>query len=158
MVCTAITVIVLAVVDYSYQRFEYFKSLRMTKHEVKQEHKQSEGDPLIKRRIREIRRERAQKNIVQNVQQADVIITNPTHYSIAIKYDADSMPAPMIMAKGQDLIAMKIREIAAEYDIPLVENAPLARALYKVDEMAYIPAEHYQAVAKIIGYLSLIHI
>ena len=153
MVCTAITVIVLAVVDYSYQRFEYFKSLRMTKHEVKQEHKQSEGDPLIKRRIREIRRERAQKNIVQNVQQADVIITNPTHYSIAIKYDADSMPAPMIMAKGQDLIAMKIREIAAEYDIPLVENAPLARALYKVDEMAYIPAEHYQAVAKIIGYV-----
>jgi len=153
MVCTAITAIVLAVVDYSYQRFEYFKSLRMTKHEVKQEHKQSEGDPLIKKRIREIRRDRAQKNIVQNVPQADVIITNPTHYAIAIKYDADSMPAPMIMAKGQDLMAKKIREIADEHDIPLVENAPLARALYKVDEMEYVPAEHYEAVAKIIGYV-----
>ena len=153
MICTAITAIVLAVVDYSYQRFEYFKSLRMTKHEVKQEHKQSEGDPLIKKRIREIRRDRAQKNIVQNVPQADVIITNPTHYAIAIKYDADSMPAPMIMAKGQDLMAKKIREIADEHDIPLVENAPLARALYKVDEMEYVPPEHYSAVAKIIGYV-----
>ena len=153
MVCTAVTAIVLAVVDYSYQRFEYFKSLRMTRHELKEEHKQSDGDPLIKRRMREIRRDRAQKNLAQNVAQADVVITNPTHYSIAIKYDADSMPAPMIMAKGMDLMAMKIREIAEESEIPLVENAPLARALYKVDEMQYIPPEHYEAVAKIIGYV-----
>jgi len=153
MVCTAITAIVLAVVDYSYQRFEYFKSLRMTKHEVKEEHKQSEGDPLIKRRIREIRKSRAQKNIAQNVPKADVIITNPTHYAIAIKYDAMSMPAPMITAKGADLMAKKIRDLADEHDIPMVENAPLARALYKVDEMEYVPAEHYEAIAKIIGYV-----
>ncbi len=153
MICTAVTAIVLAVVDYSYQRFEYFKSLRMTKQEVKDEHKQSEGDPLIKRRMREIRNARAQKSIMQQVPQANVIITNPTHYSIAVKYDADSMPAPMIVAKGMDMMAMKIREIATEHDIPLVENAPLARALYKVDEMQYVPAEHYEAVAKIIGYV-----
>lgn len=153
MVCTAITAIVLAIIDYSYQRFEYMKSLRMTKHEIKEEHKQSEGDPLVKRRMREIRRDRAQRNIIQNVQQADVIITNPTHYAIAIKYDAESMPAPMIMAKGQDLIAKKIREVGEEHDIPLVENPPLARALYKVDEMEYVPSEHYEAVAKIIGYV-----
>ncbi len=153
MICTAVTAIVLAVVDYSYQRFEYFKSLRMTKQEVKDEHKQSEGDPLIKRRMREIRNARAQKSIMQQVPQANVIITNPTHYSIAVKYDADSMPAPMIVAKGMDMMAMKIREIATENDIPLVENAPLARALYKVDEMQYVPSEHYEAVAKIIGYV-----
>lgn len=153
MVCTAITAIVLAVVDYSYQRFEYFKSLRMTKHEIKEEHKQSEGDPKIKQRIREIRRSRAQKNIAQNVPKADVIITNPTHYAIAIKYDAQSMPAPMITAKGQDLMAAKIRELAEEHDIPMVENPPLARALYKVDEMEYVPAEYYETVAKIIGYV-----
>lgn len=153
MVCTAITAIVLALIDYSYQRFEYYKSLRMTKHEVKEEHKQTEGDPLIKRRIRDIRRERAKRNLVSNVKKADVIITNPTHYSIAIEYDADSMPAPMIVAKGMDLMAMKIREVAEENEIPMVENAPLARALYKVDEMEYVPAEYYEAVAKIIGYV-----
>jgi flagellar biosynthetic protein FlhB len=153
MICTAITAIVLAVIDYSYQRFEYFKSLRMSKHELKEEHKQSEGDPIVKRRIREIRRARAQKNIAQNVPKADVIITNPTHYAIAIKYDADTMPAPMITAKGQDLMAAKIRELAEEHDIPMVENAPLARALYKVDEMEYVPHEHYEAIAKVIGYV-----
>ena len=125
----------------------------MTKHEVKEEHKQAEGDPLIKRRIKEIRRDRAQKNLAQTVPQADVIITNPTHYAVAVKYDSISMPAPMVTAKGQDLMAQKIREIADEHDIPIVENAPLARALYKVDEMDYVPAEHYEAIAKIIGYV-----
>lgn len=152
MVCTAITAIVIALIDYSYQRFEYFKSLRMSKHELKQEHKQSEGDPLIKRRLRDIMRSRAQQNIKKNVPTADVIITNPTHYSIAVKYN-ETMPAPMVVAKGLDLIAMKIREIAEEHDIPMVENAPLARALYKVEEMQYIPEAHYDAVAKIIGYV-----
>lgn len=153
MICTAITIIVIALIDYSYQRFEYFKSLRMTKHELKEEYKQLEGDPLVKRKIREIRNARLQNNITQNVPKADVIITNPTHFAVAIKYDESTMPAPMVTAKGMDLIAQAIREIAEESDIPIVENPPLARALFKVKEMSYVPVEHYEAVAKIIGYV-----
>jgi flagellar biosynthetic protein FlhB len=153
MICAAIFAIILAVLDYSYQRYEYFQSLKMTKHEVKEERKQTEGDPLIKKRIREIRMSRAKHNIKKNVLKADVIITNPTHYSIAIRYDQSTMNAPMVVAKGLDLIALMIRELAQENDIPIVENPPLARALYKIDEMEYIPEQHYEAVAKIMGYV-----
>jgi len=154
MVCITITVIVIAVIDYSYQHYEYYKSLRMTKQEVKEEHKQAEGDPIIKARIRQLRKAQAKNNLNKNVPKADVIITNPTHFAVALQYDHETMPAPKLVAKGQDLIALKIREMAEELDIPIVENPPLARALYKkTDEMQYIPIEHYDAVAKIIGYV-----
>lgn len=153
MICVAITAIILALIDYSYQRYNYYQELKMTKHEVKEEHKQLEGDPLIKRRIRELRMSRAQNNIMQNVPKADVIITNPTHFAIGIQYN-EEMVAPKIVVKGLDNLALKIREMAEEEDIPIVEDKPLARALYyKAEIEDYIPEEFYEPVAKIIGYV-----
>lgn len=153
MICVTLTTIVIAVVDYSYQTYEYFKQLKMTKHEQKEEFKQLEGDPLIKRRIRELRHARAENNIIKNVPKADVIITNPTHFAIGIEYN-ESMSAPKVVVKGLDMMALKIRELAEEQDIPIVEDKPLARSLYyKVKLSEYIPEEHYEAVAKIIGYI-----
>jgi flagellar biosynthetic protein FlhB len=144
---------VLAGGDYFYQRFEYYKSLRMTKEEIKQEYKQSEGHPEVKQKMRALGRERIKGGLKATIPQADVIITNPTHYSIALKYNSQ-MPAPKLLAKGQDFVALKIREIAKEHDIPLVENKELARALYanvEVDEE--IPIEYYEAVAQVISYV-----
>jgi flagellar biosynthesis protein FlhB len=144
----------IAILDTLYQRFQYTKSLRMTRQEIKDEYKQSEGDPHVKQRLRRLRAERARNRMMANVPEADVVITNPTHYAIALKYDSKDMQAPLVVAKGQDLIALKIREIAEENDIPIVENPPLARALFsstKVDEE--IPVTHYEAVAKIISYV-----
>lgn len=153
MICIAITSVVLALVDYSYQRYNYYQELKMSKHEVKEEHKQLEGDPLIKKRIRELRMSRAQNNIIQNVPKADVIITNPTHFAIGIQYN-ETMVAPKIVVKGLDNLALKIREIAEEEDIPIVEDKPLARSLYyKAEIEDYIPEEYYEAIAKIIGYV-----
>ena len=140
--------------DYLYQRFEYFKRLRMTKQEVKDEYKQSEGDPIIKGRLRQIRMDKARRRMMANVPKADVIITNPTHFAVALQYDSEKMAAPKLMAKGADLIAKKIREIAKENDIPIVENPPLARALYDTVELEQeIPTQHYRAVAEIISYV-----
>lgn len=158
MICIAITSIILALVDYSYQRYNYYQELKMTKHEVKEEHKQLEGDPLIKKRIRELRMSRANNNIIENVPKADVIITNPTHFAIGIQYN-EEMIAPKIVVKGLDNLALKIREIAEEEDIPIVEDKPLARSLYyKADIDDYLPEEYYEQVAKIIGYvMSLKH-
>jgi flagellar biosynthetic protein FlhB len=144
---------VLAGGDYFYQRFEYYKSLRMTKEEIKQEYKQSEGHPEVKQKMRALGRERIKGGLKATIPQADVIITNPTHFSIALKYNSN-MPAPKLLAKGQDLVALKIREIAKEHDIPLVENKELARALYanvEVDEE--IPIEYYEAVAQVISFV-----
>lgn len=153
MICIAITTIILALVDYSYQRYEYYESLKMTKHEVKEEHKQLEGDPQIKRRVKELRLARAQNNIQINVPKADVIITNPTHFAIGIQYN-QNMAAPKIVVKGLDNIALKIREFAEEGDIPIVEDPPLARAMYYKAELDdYLPEEFYEPVAKIIGYV-----
>lgn len=153
MICVTITIIVLAAIDYSYQRYEYYQSMRMTKHEQKEEYKQVEGDPVIKKRIRELRMTRAQNNLRKNVPSADVIITNPTHYAIALEYNR-SMVAPKVVAKGLDMMALKIREIGEEFEIPIVEDPPLARALYhKVNLSDYVPEEHFEAVAKIIGYV-----
>ncbi|HVY12760.1 MAG TPA: flagellar biosynthesis protein FlhB [Alphaproteobacteria bacterium] len=145
---------IVALADLLYQRFTYFKNLRMTRNELKEEFRQTEGDPQIKQRLRQIRTEKARKRMMAAVPKADVVITNPTHYAIALKYDAGVMTAPVVLAKGQDFIAMKIREIAEEHKIPLVSNPPLARTLYATVEIDdEIPPQHYRAVAEIISYV-----
>lgn len=145
---------VIAAIDLLYQRWEHQRSLRMTKQEVKDEHKSTEGDPAAKQRLRKVRMERAQRRMMQAVPDADVVITNPTHFAVAMKYDPDTMSAPLVVAKGQDLVAFKIREIAEENDITIVENKPLAQALYfGVDIDDEVPEEHYKAVAEIISYV-----
>lgn len=145
---------VLALADYSYQKYKFLKGLRMTKQEVKDEHKQSEGDPEVKGRLKQIRRERSRRRMMAAVPEADVVVTNPTHYAIALKYDPMSMAAPRVVAKGADVLARRIRELAAEHEVPLVENPPLARALYATCEIdAEVPETHYRAVAEVISYI-----
>lgn len=144
----------LAGLDYAYQRQTWWKKQRMTIKEVRDEFKQLEGDPQIKGRIRQIRMERSRRRMMANVPDASVVITNPTHYSIALKYEKGVTNAPICVAKGIDDLALKIREIADEHEIPMVENPPLARALHasvEIDEE--IPEEHYKAVAEVIGYV-----
>jgi flagellar biosynthetic protein FlhB len=149
-----IVMFLLAVLDFLYQRFQYMKSLRMTKQEIKEEYRQQEGDPHVKQRLRQIRMERARKRMMAAVPTADVIVTNPTHYSVALKYDAGDMRAPVVVAKGLDNIALRIREVAKEHDIPLFENPPLAQALYAtVDIDQEVPELHYKAVAEVISYV-----
>jgi flagellar biosynthesis protein FlhB len=142
-----------AIADYLFQYRQWFERQKMSLREMKEEFKQSEGDPHIKARIRQLRHVRMKKRMMAAVPKASVIITNPTHYSVALSYER-GMSAPVCVAKGVDNIALKIREIAREHDIPVVENVPLARALYAVVEIDdEIPAEHYHAVAEIIGYV-----
>lgn len=144
----------LAGADYSYQRLQHLRSLRMSKREVKDEMKQSEGDPAVKARLRQIRMDRARRRMMAAVPGASVVITNPTHYAVALKYEMGAAGAPTVVAKGAALVALRIREIAEENEVPLVENPPLARALHAgVDVGHEIPAEHYKAVAEIIGYV-----
>ncbi|HXI08383.1 MAG: flagellar biosynthesis protein FlhB [Phreatobacter sp.] len=144
---------VVAVLDYFFQYRQWYERQKMTLQEMKEEYKQSEGDPHIKGRIRQLRQQRMKKRMMAQVPKASVVITNPTHYSVALAYDR-SMPAPVCVAKGVDNIAFKIREIAKQHDIPIVENVPLARSLYAtVDIDEEIPAEHYHAVAEIIGFV-----
>ncbi|WP_169568970.1 flagellar biosynthesis protein FlhB [Sneathiella limimaris] len=140
--------------DLLYQKYNHTKELRMTKQEIKDENKQSEGDPMIKSRLRSLRLQRSRQRMMQAVPSADVVVTNPTHYAVALKYDQAVDRAPMVLAMGQDNIALKIRELANENEIPIVENPPLARALYASCELEQeIPYEHYRAVAEIIGYV-----
>jgi flagellar biosynthetic protein FlhB len=142
-----------AIADYFFQYRQWFERQKMSLREMKEEFKQSEGDPHIKARIRQLRHARMKKRMMAAVPKASVIITNPTHYSVALSYER-GMSAPVCVAKGMDNIALKIREVAREHDIPIVENVPLARALYaavKIDDE--IPVEHYHAVAEIIGYV-----
>ncbi len=147
-------VTLLAASDYAYQRFSFMRSMRMTKEEVKDEFKQSEGDPKIKAKLRQIRMERARRRMMKAVPTASVVITNPTHFAVALKYEMGEASAPTVVAKGADLIALKIREVAEENDVPIVENPPLARALYASVELDQeIPPEHYKAVAEIISYV-----
>jgi flagellar biosynthetic protein FlhB len=144
---------VIAGLDYAWQRHTWHKKLRMTLKEVRDEYKEQEGDPQIQARIRQIRFERAQQRMMTKVPEATVVVTNPTRYSVALKYE-DGMAAPICLAKGQDLIALRIREIARDHDIPIVENPPLARALHASAEPdEEIPVEHYRAVAEVIGYV-----
>ncbi|MFB9265731.1 flagellar biosynthesis protein FlhB [Bradyrhizobium erythrophlei] len=142
-----------AIGDYFFQYRQWYERQKMSLQEMKEEFKQSEGDPHIKGRIKQLRVQRAKKRMMAQVPKASVIITNPTHFSVALAYDR-SMAAPVCVAKGVDNIAFKIREIAKEHDIPIVENVPLARALYATVEVdREIPVEHYHAVAEIIGYV-----
>jgi len=151
---TTIVLVGLAILDYIYQRWEYEKSLRMTKQEIKDEYKNTEGDPLIKSRIRRMQREVAQKRMMAKVPKADVIITNPTHLAVAIQYNPEKMAAPKVVAKGANIIAEKIREIAGENDIPIVENKPLAQVLYKTVAIdRSIPEDLYRAVAEILAFV-----
>lgn len=151
-VCAILVLVALA--DYLFQRFQFMKKMRMTKQEVKDEHKQTEGDPHVKMKIRQLRMERGRKRMIAAVPEASVVVTNPTHFAVALKYERGQMAAPLCVAKGADLVAKRIREVAQENDVPLVENPPLARALYASVEIDQeIPAEHYAAVAKVIGYV-----
>ena len=145
---------VIAVADYLYQRWEFMKQQRMTKQEVKDEYKQTEGDPMVKARLRQIRMERARQRMMQAVPTADVVITNPTHFAIALSYKPEEMAAPVVVAKGADKLALRIREVAQDHDVSIVENPPLARALYQSVEIDDpIPAAHYRAVAEVISYV-----
>lgn len=151
---SVIVMTVVAVIDFIYQKFEFTKSMRMSMQDIKDEHKDSEGDPHVKARIRKLRAERAQQRMMANVPEADVVVTNPTHFAVALSYKMDDMQAPRLVAKGVDSLAFRIREVAEEHDIPIVENPPLARALYAAVELdEEIPVEHYQAVAEVIGYV-----
>ncbi len=149
-----IALILLGLLDYLYQWWEYEKSLRMSKQEVKEEFKQIEGNPEIKSRIKQKQRQISMRRMMQEVPKADVVITNPTHYAVAIKYDAEVSDAPVVLAKGQDYIALRIRKAAEENNVEIVENKPLAKALYEtVDVGEAIPPELYEAVAEVLAFV-----
>lgn len=151
-ICLAL--IALAVGDFAFQRWQHEKELRMTKQEVKDEARQTMGDPKVKAKIKRLQREMAMQRMMQAVPKADVVITNPTRLAIAVRFDADTMDAPMVLAKGAGHVARRIREIAAENDIPLVEQKPLARALFKSVEIGqFIPVDLYRAVAEVLAYV-----
>jgi flagellar biosynthesis protein FlhB len=140
--------------DYAYQRFEFMKQMRMSRRDVQDEHKQSDGDPMIKQRLRSLRMEKARQRMMSEVPTSTVVVTNPTHFAVALRYENGLTPAPKVVAKGVDAVAMRIREVAKANDVPIVESPALARALHKSVELgALIPTEHYQAVAEIIGYV-----
>lgn len=144
---------VLAVIDYMYQKWQHLQGLKMSKQDIKDESKQAEGDPLIKGKIKQKQREMAMKRMMQEVPKADVIITNPTHFAVALKYE-QGMTAPVIVAKGKDLIAQRIKEIAKEARVVIVENRPLARALYATAEIGdVVPQDLYKSVAEVLAYV-----
>lgn len=154
MVAAIVVIGLIAALDYLYQRWSFMNRMRMSRRDIRDEVKQQEGDPHIRARLRQIRLERSRKRMMQNVQKSTVVITNPTHYSVALRYDPEVDAAPMCMAKGVDEVALRIREKAKEHDIPIIENVPLARALYAVVEVEEtIPREHFEAVAKVIGFV-----
>lgn len=154
LISTCIILFLLSAGDYFYQRFTFLKSMRMTKQEVKDEYKQQEGDPHVKGKFKQIRRERSRRQMMANVPKANVIITNPTHFAVALQYEADTMQAPKLLAKGADEVAFRIREIAEKHRIPIVRNPPLARALFDTAEIdETIPVAQYQAVARVISYV-----
>jgi flagellar biosynthetic protein FlhB len=143
---------IIAFVDLIYQRRKFNEDIKMTKQEVKDEYKNSEGDPQIKGKIKSKMREASQRRMMQDVPKADVVITNPTHYAVAIRYNPDEAPAPVVLAKGADYLALKIKEIAKENKVEIVENKPLARMLYaNVDIGQQVPPELYQAVAEVLA-------
>jgi flagellar biosynthetic protein FlhB len=145
---------ILAVADFFIQRWQFEKSIKQTKAEVKEDMKAQEGNPAIKGKIRSIQRDASRRRMMARVKDADVIVTNPTHYAVALEYKPDKMPAPRVIAKGRNLIAQKIKALGREHDIPTVENVPLARALYRSVEIEQeIPMELYKAVAEVLAYV-----
>jgi flagellar biosynthetic protein FlhB len=145
---------VIAVLDYLLQHYRFLQRNRMSRQEVKEEHRQSEGDPAVKAKIRQIRMEKSRRRMMAAVPGATVVIMNPTHYAVALKYESGKMAVPICVAKGTDALALRIRAVAEENEVPVVENAPLARALYAaVDLDEAVPQEHYKAVAQVIGYV-----
>ena len=145
---------VIAGLDFLFQKQQHLKQLRMSKQDLKDEHKQTEGDPMVKARLRQIRMERARQRMMAAVPEADVVITNPTHFAVALSYELGSLGAPRVTAKGVDSLAFRIRDLARESGVPVVENPHLARAIYGGVELDQeIPQEHYKAVAEIIGYV-----
>ena len=148
----SVTFVFIGFVDYIYQKYKFSEEMKMTKQEVKDEYKNTEGDPQIKSKIRQKMREASQRRMMQDVPKADVVITNPTHFAVALKYDAEVSSAPIVVAKGEDFLAKKIKEIAKESNVAIVENKPLARMLYhNVDIGSEIPPELYQAVAEVLA-------
>lgn len=150
----SVVLFVLSILDFFYQKWQYKKNLRMTKQEVKEERKQAEGDPQIKSKIRSVQLKMAMKRMMSAVPTADVVVTNPTHYAVALKYDGAAMRAPTVVAKGADLVAKRIKEVAKKHNIPLVEDRHLAQTLYKMVEIGReIPQKLYYAVAKVLSYV-----
>lgn len=150
----ALIYMVIAIADYVYQKVKFALDMRMTKQEIKEEYKQQEGDPQIKGKIKQRMREASQRRMMQNLPQADVVITNPTHYAVAIKYDPEVADAPIVIAKGEDFLAARIKEVAKENNIEIVENKPLARMLYANVEVGQaVPPELYQAVAEVLAFV-----
>ena len=146
--------VVIAAADFAYQRWKTEQDSMMTKQEVKQELKQQEGDPMMRSRVRNLQREMSQQRMMDDVMTADVVVTNPTHVAVALKYDMENMPAPLVVAKGQRLVAQRIKEIARDAGIPLVENKPLARALFKVVRIGdEIPEDLFKAVAQVLAFV-----
>jgi flagellar biosynthetic protein FlhB len=145
---------IIAVGDFAYQKISYQNKLRMTKEQAKKEHKEQEGNPEIKQRIKAVQREMAQKRMMADIPKADVIVTNPTHFAVALRYDGVEMVSPQVIGKGADNLAFRIREIAKEHDIPIVENVPLARGLYKTAQIGeYVPRNLYKAVAEVLAFV-----
>jgi len=154
MIAALSALLVIAGLDYFFQYTRFMKRNRMSRHEIKEEFRQNEGDPVIKAKVRQIRQERARKRMMAAVPEATVVITNPTHFAVALKYESGKTAAPVCVAKGVDALALRIRAVAEEHEVPVIENPPLARALYATVELdEAIPAEHYKAVAQVIGYV-----
>lgn len=154
MSAVLIVLFVIAIADYLYQRHEFMEKMKMSKQEIKDEFKQTEGDPHVKGKLRQLREQKARQRMIQAVPDADVVITNPTHYAVALKYDAKEMDAPKMVAKGTDAVAAKIKEVARENKVPVVENPVLCRALFdSMDIDEFIPAEHFKAVAEVVSYV-----
>ncbi len=146
--------IIIALGDFSWEKYSYRKKLMMTKEEAKKEHREHEGNPEIKQKIKSIQREMSQKRMMAKIPEADVIVTNPTHLSIALRYDSENMVSPQVLAKGADHLALKIREIAKAHNIPIVENVPLARAMYKTIKVGgYVPRDLYKAIAEVLAFV-----
>jgi flagellar biosynthetic protein FlhB len=146
--------IVLSILDFTYQRYQHRKGLKMTKQEVKDELKQSEGDPMVKGRLRALMRQMARDRMMEGIKRADVVVTNPIHVAVALRYDPAKAGAPMVVAKGARKMAQRIKDIAREHEVPIVENPPLARQLFKLADVGdLVPASLYKAVAEVLAFV-----